>query len=67
MAPCRTPTMANDPGGGGRTYSGVCAAGQATENPGLAGKWGAFRAAQMLGNIHLISRVGGVGLRFRSN
>jgi len=33
LAPCRTWTLTADPGGGGRTYSGVCAAGQATGNP----------------------------------
>jgi hypothetical protein len=38
MAPCRPLTMTNDRGGGGRTYSGVCAAGQATGNGGLTGK-----------------------------
>jgi hypothetical protein len=34
MAPCRTRTVANDPGGR-RTYSGVCAAGQAAGKPVL--------------------------------
>ena len=39
MAPCRTRTPAKRSEGGGRTYSGVCAAGQATGNPVFEAFW----------------------------
>ena len=35
MAPCRIRIVANDPDSGGRTYSGVCAVGQAGGSPVL--------------------------------
>lgn len=67
MAPCRTPTMANDPGGGGRTYSGVCSTGQAIGQSGSPGKLAASLGCTDVTNIHRISMVCGLDLRFGSN
>lgn len=51
MAPCRPGFPAKRSRGGGRTYSGVCAAGQAVGKPVFEAHWAAFHRANIWNSL----------------